>query len=184
VLPNRVPAGTRLTRSFPVVHVDEIPVFDPRTWELRVEGAVDHPLRLTWDDFKALPRAARTGDFHAVLGFTRLDNRWEGVVVRDLLGRARLRAAAKFVRFFDGRLYDASIPVVKAMEDDVLLADTLDGRPLTREHGGPVRAVVPSLWGWKSCKWVRTIEVLENDKPGYWEKRGRPSHGDPAVPVK
>jgi DMSO/TMAO reductase YedYZ molybdopterin-dependent catalytic subunit len=177
--PARVPPGLRATRSFPVVHVDEIPVFDPKTWDLRVGGLVERPLRLTWEAFQALPRVVRTGDFHCSAGFSRLDNRWEGVLLRDLLGRAGPRPSARFVRFGDDRLYDTTIPIEKALEDQTLLADTHDGRLLTPEHGAPLRAVVGGLFGWKSVKWVRTIELLESDKPGFWEKRGHPAHGNP-----
>lgn len=176
---NRAPSSARIVRSFPIVHVDEIPAFDPRTWELRVEGAVERPLALTWEELRALPRVARRAAFHGYVGFSRPDNLWEGVLVRDLLGRAKPLSVGRFVRFADGRLYDATLPIVKALEDDVLLADSHDGCPLTPEHGGPLRVVVPSLWGWKSCKWVRTVEVLDQDRPGFWEKRGRPAHGDP-----
>lgn len=170
----RLPAGSRATRSFPVVHVDEVPVFDPRTWELRVVGLVDRPLRLTWEDFRALPRAARESDFHCVVGFSRLDNRWEGVPLRDLIGRARPKAASQFVRLADDRLYDAAVPLERALAEGALLADTHDGRAISPEHGAPVRAIVPGLYATYSVKWIRTIELLESDRPGFWEQRGQP----------
>jgi DMSO/TMAO reductase YedYZ molybdopterin-dependent catalytic subunit len=182
VIPNpraRVPAGFRATRSFPVVHVDEVPVFDPKTWDLRVGGLVQRPLSLTWEGYLTLPRVVRESDFHSVVGFSRLDNRWEGVLLRDLLARAGPRANARFVRFGDDRLYDTTIPLERALEDDTLLADTHDGQWLTPEHGAPLRVVVGGLLAWKSVKWVRTIELLEADRAGYWEKRGHPAHGDP-----
>ena len=182
MIPNpheRVPPGLRATRSFPVIHVDEVPVFDPKTWDLRVGGLVERPLRLTWEDFQSLPRVVRTTDFHCVVGFSRLDNRWEGILLRDLLGRVGARASARFVRFGDDRLYDTTIPIELALEDHTLLADTHDGRLLSPGHGAPVRAIVGGLLAWKSVKWLRTIELLETDKVGFWEKRGLPAHGNP-----
>jgi DMSO/TMAO reductase YedYZ molybdopterin-dependent catalytic subunit len=176
---HRIPKGNRPTRAFPVVHIDEPAPFDARAWDLRVVGLVEHPLRFSWDEFRALPRVVREGDFHCVLGFSRLANRWEGVALRDVLGRAGVKPAARFVRFSDDRAYETTIPIAVAADGGALLADTHDGRALSLEHGAPVRAVVPELWSWKSCKWIRTIELLETDKPGFWESRGQPAHGNP-----
>src|SRR5262245_33656392 len=167
-----LPPGQHVTRSFPVVHVGEPPAFDPRTWDLRIGGSVERSLRLTWSEFRALPRAARDVDLHCSTGWSRLDNRFEGVVLRDLLGRVGLRGDARFVRFTDGRLYHTTIPIALALDDATLLADTFEGRPLELEHGAPLRAVVPRRWAFKSCKWLRTVEVLAADRPGFWESRG------------
>lgn len=175
----RVPKGLTPTRSFPVVHVDEIPVIDWKTWDLLICGAVEQTLRLTFTEFRALPRAAREIDIHCMLGFSRLGNRFEGVLLGDLLGRARPKPAARFVKFTDGRQYDTTIPIEAALADDCILADTHDGAPLPPEHGAPVRVVVPRRFAWKSCKWVRVIEVLEKDKLGFWESRGYSNEADP-----
>jgi len=154
------------------MHVGEPPAFDARTWDLRIGGAVERSFRLAWDEYRALPRAARDVDLHCVAGWSRLDNRFEGVVLRDLLGRAGLRADARFVRFTDGRHYHTTIPIDLALDDSTILADTLDGRPLDLDHGAPLRAIVPRRYAFKSCKWLRTIEVLAVDRPGFWESRG------------
>lgn len=178
----RVPPGLTPTRSFPVVHIDEIPVVDLKSWDLVVSGAVARPLRFTWKEFRELPRVARESDFHCITGFSRLDNRFEGVPLRDVLARAEISAGARFVKFNDGGNYDTTIPLEDALDDGCLLADMHDGRPLTPEHGAPVRVIVPRKFAWKSCKWVRSIELLEKDKAGFWESRGYPSEADPWAP--
>lgn len=180
----RIPKGLAATRSFPVVHVGEVPTFDSNTWDLHVTGAVGRPLRFTWQEFEELPRSVCDMDFFCVQGFARLSNRFEGVPLRDLLHRAGVRPAGRFVRFTDGRQYDTTIPLEPALGGRVLLADTHDGRPLTPEHGGPLRVVVPERFAYKSCKWVRSIEILEKDKPGYWESRGWSNGADPWMPPK
>jgi DMSO/TMAO reductase YedYZ molybdopterin-dependent catalytic subunit len=175
---DRLPPGQIATRSFPVLHVGEAPPFDPKVWDLRIQGLVERPLRFTWEEFRALPRAVRKSDLHCVAGWSRLDNHWEGIVLRDLLGRAGPRHEARFVRFTDGRLYDTTIPLDLG-DEDVILADMHDGRPLSSEHGGPLRAVVPGRYAWKSCKWLRTVELVAADKLGFWEVRGFRSGADP-----
>lgn len=175
----RVPPGQTSTRSFPVLHTGEVPRFDATTWDLRVGGLVERALRFTWDEFRALPRVLREADFHAASGWSRLRNRWEGVLLRDVLGRAGVRREAKFVRFADGDSYDTSVPIESALDDDVLLADTHDGRPLDPTHGGPLRVVVPKRYSFKSCKWVRAVECLATDRAGFWESRGVHPNADP-----
>lgn len=180
----RVPKGLTATRSFPVTHVGEIPVFDMNTWDLVVSGAVERAIRLSWTEFRELPRVVRECDFHCVMGFSRLDNRFEGVLLRDVLARAGIKPGARFVKFTDGALYDTSIPIEWALAEGCLLADTHDGRALAPEHGAPVRLVVPERFAWKSCKWVRSIELLEKDKPGFWEARGYSNDADPWLPAR
>jgi DMSO/TMAO reductase YedYZ molybdopterin-dependent catalytic subunit len=153
-----------------------------KTWDLAIRGAVEKPLRFTFEEFRELPRAVRDSDFHCVLGFSRLDNRYEGVLLKDLLGAAGIRPQAKFVQFSDGQSYDTTIPLEWALRHDVILADMHDGRPLAPEHGAPVRSIVPGKLAWKSCKWVRSVELLEKDKPGFWESRGYSSEADPFKP--
>jgi len=175
----RIPSGYASVRSFPVVHVESAPPLDLATWDLRIGGAVERPFSSTWEEFRRLPHAVREADFHCVQGFSRLGNRWEGVLLRDMLARAAPRPGGRFVRVTDGRRYDTTIPLEVAMRNDVMLADVHDGRPLDLDHGAPVRLVVPAKLAWKSCKWVRTIEVLERDRLGFWESRGYSNDADP-----
>lgn len=174
----RVPPGQGVTRGFPVLHVGRVPGFDRDAWRLTVAGAVTRPLRLTWEAFGALPRMRVRADFHCVTGWSRLDNDWEGVALRDLADRAGLSPGVRFVRFADPQGFDTTVPLDLALREG-LLADRLDGAALAPEHGAPLRAVVPSLYGWKSCKWVQAVEFLEREQLGFWEVRGYHNDADP-----
>ncbi len=174
----RVPPGQGVTRGWPVLHVGPVPAVDLAAWTLRVGGEVERGLELTWEDFLALPQTEVTADFHCVTGWSKLDNRWRGVRLAELARRAGLKPAARFARFADDRSYDTTVPIAIALEHG-LLAHGHDGEPLASEHGGPVRAVVPRLYGWKSCKWVRAVEFLPRERLGFWEVRGYHNGADP-----
>ncbi|MEM7310385.1 MAG: molybdopterin-dependent oxidoreductase [Planctomycetota bacterium] len=175
----RVPPGQGATPAWPVVHVGEVPAFEVGRWSLRVHGAVERELELSWGELRAFERTSRRADFHCVTGWSRLDVLWEGVALRAVLARAGVQAGALFVRFADGGFYDTTVPLAHALDDEALLADREAGDALPPEHGGPLRAVVPSLYGWKSCKWLREIELLEAERLGYWEVRGYHNGADP-----
>lgn len=175
----RIPPGQGVTKGFPVLHVGAPPPFDPATWRLRVHGSVARPFELSWEELRALPATRVEADAHCVTGWSRLDNVWEGVLVRDLVERAGALASARFVRFADAAGYDTSVPLATALAADVLLAWAWEGRPLTSEHGAPLRSVVPALYLWKSCKWVREVELLDEDRLGFWEVRGYHNDADP-----
>lgn len=169
----RLPPGQALTRKFPVVgeRAPSPAALDRERWRLVVDGEVAAPFELAWADWLALPRAERVVDIHCVTGWTRLDTRLAGVPLALLLERARPRAAARFVRFeaYSERAHDTSLPLALARAD-VWLVDAIDGRPLELEHGGPLRAVAPSRYFYKSLKWLRRIELLAEDRLGFWER--------------
>ena len=175
----RVPPGQGVTKGWPVLHVGPVPGFDPAAWTLRVHGAVERPFVLSWAELLELERCAPVTDFHCVTGWSRLGVAWEGVRLAVLLARARPAAAARFVRFADGGAYDTTAPLLPALADGAFLADRADGLPLEPRHGGPLRAVVPSLYAWKSCKWVREVELLSEERLGFWELRGYHNGADP-----
>ncbi len=175
----RVPPGQGTTRAFPVLHVGPVPSIDLARFALRVDGAVARPLALSWDDVRAAGRVERIANMHCVTGWSRLDNRWAGLSLAALLERAGALPGARFVRFADERGYDTSVPLAAALAPDALLAYEHDGAPLAPEHGGPLRAVIPSLYAWKSCKWVARVELLEQDRLGFWETRGYHNGADP-----
>jgi DMSO/TMAO reductase YedYZ molybdopterin-dependent catalytic subunit len=176
-LADRVPPGQFPTPRWPVLHHGPIPPFDPATWDFRVFGLVERPLRLTWDEFRALPRTTATADLHCVSRWSKLDNAWEGVPARELVARARPAPEARFVLLHADGGYTANLPL--AALDDLLLALAHDGQELTPEHGYPVRAVVPGRYAWKSAKWLRAIELLADDRPGFWEQYGYSTNADP-----
>ncbi|MCK6448160.1 MAG: molybdopterin-dependent oxidoreductase [Planctomycetes bacterium] len=175
----RLPIGQHRVERLPVVSVGGPPRVDTAAWSLRVHGAVAEPYELSWSAFQLLPRTTVLADFHAALGWSVFDLAWCGVLVAELVARAQPSPRARFVRFSDGELYDASLPLDDALATDVLLAHLVGDEPLAREHGGPVRLVVPKKYGWKSVKWVAEIELCTDDRPGFWERRGRPIQADP-----
>lgn len=179
-LRHRVPPGQTLTKKWPVLHYSGVPVFmDMGTWQFRVVGDVEQPLSLTWDEFRRLPAVRRTSDFHCVTTWSRLDNRWEGVLFSTLASLAKPRSQARFAMLhsFDG--YYTNVPLSWLLQDDVLFAWNHDDQPLTEEHGGPLRLVVPKLYAWKSAKWVSGIEFMTTNKRGFWEERGYHNRGEP-----
>jgi len=175
----RLPPGQRLTKDFPVLDLGVQPNLNPNDWTLSVAGQVGHPLKWTWKEFQALPQVTLVNDIHCVTTWSRYDNTWVGVPMRAVLDAAKPFPTAKFVmlRSYDG--YSTNLPLADIDRDDVLIAHTWQGQPLAREHGGPVRLVVPHLYFWKSAKWLRHITFLEKDQPGYWEARGYHMRGDP-----
>lgn len=176
---DRLPPGQSLVRDRPVLDLGVQPDISKEKWRLRLEGLVAAPLRLGWDAFNALPQAELVNDIHCVTQWSRYDNRWQGVRASTLLDLARPKAAARFVSFtsYDG--YTTNVPMAEFAREEVLFAHSWEGAPLTRQHGGPVRVVIPRLYFWKSPKWVTRIELLGADRPGFWEVRGYHNNGDP-----
>ncbi|MHC4471966.1 MAG: molybdopterin-dependent oxidoreductase [Planctomycetota bacterium] len=176
---DRLPPGQYLTPDLPVLHVGSVPTFDRESWDLRLTGLLETPLTLDHDAFLALPRVESVSDLHCETTWSRYDNRWEGVLLRELVDRARPLPDAGQVHVHCDGGYTTNLPLEALLDDDVLLADRLDGEPLPPEHGFPVRLVVPKRYAWKSAKWVRLIEFLSEDRPGFWESRGYSNTADP-----
>jgi DMSO/TMAO reductase YedYZ molybdopterin-dependent catalytic subunit len=175
----RLPPGQSLTLKWPVLHYGSVPRFDPATWDFGVNGLVETPLRLSWNEFNALPKVQRTSDFHCVTRWSRFDNEWEGVSVQELLRRASPRANATHVMVHAEQGFTANVPLADLDREEVLLATHHDGQPLPADHGYPLRLIVPHLYAWKSVKWVRSFELLAQDAPGFWEQNGYHMYGDP-----
>lgn len=174
-----LPPGQSLTLKWPVLHYGSVPRFDPDTWDLRVTGLVDSPLRLNWKEFNALPKSQRTSNFHCVTRWSRFDNRWEGVALHELLARVHPKPEAAYVLVHAEQGFTANVPLADLDRPEVLLATHHDGDPLTAEHGYPLRLIVPHLYAWKSVKWLRGLEFLDHDMPGFWEQNGYHMYGDP-----
>jgi DMSO/TMAO reductase YedYZ molybdopterin-dependent catalytic subunit len=177
---NRVPPGQTRTKKWPVLHAGRVPQVAPEAWSLTIDGLVERPVRLTWDDFQALPRVRVFADFHCVTRWSRLGNLWEGVATAELARVVGIRSEARFAivgGFDDG--WTTNLPLADFLAEDALFADRHDGRPLTADHGGPVRLIVPRLYAWKSAKWVKSVTFARDDQPGYWERLGYHDRGDP-----
>jgi DMSO/TMAO reductase YedYZ molybdopterin-dependent catalytic subunit len=175
----RLPTGQHLTRDWPTLDLGLAPEIPLTRWRLDVYGAIENPVFWDFAQFTAQPQTQFTTDIHCVTTWSRYDNQWEGLATRDLLAECQPHDAARFVvlHSYDG--YTTNLALEDFAAADALLAHSWSGKPLTVEHGGPVRLVVPHLYFWKSAKWLQAIEFLEEDKPGYWEVRGYHNRGDP-----
>lgn len=176
---SRLPPGQKEVKNWPVLDLGAQPEVKAENWRLRVTGLVENPLAWTLPEFLALPQADMVSDIHCVTAWSRYDNRWQGVSSHTLLERVGPKTDARHVVFhaYDG--YTTNVKLDVFAEPDVILAHSWDGKPLAREHGGPVRVVVPQWYFWKSAKWVNRIEFLAEDRPGFWEVRGYHNEGDP-----
>ena len=175
----RLPAGQYLTKKWPILTYEATPKFDAAAYRFKVFGAVEQPFELTWEELRALPRVQLTADFHCVTTWSRYDNAWEGVHIREILQRAQPRPEAAFVMVHSWSGYTTNLPLADLDDDDVVIAFSHDGKDLEAEHGGPVRLIVPKLYAYKSAKWLSGLEFMEKDRPGFWEIRGYHNHADP-----
>ncbi len=177
----RIPPGQSRTRKWPVLDASGPPAIDMAKWRLRIAGLVGEPAEWNWEGFQALPRVRVFSDFHCVTRWSRLGNLWEGVSVRELLRRAGgARSEARFALAYGyDRGWTTNLPIEHLLAEDCLVADLHDGEPITPEHGGPARLIVPGLYAWKSAKWLAGVELLAEDRPGFWEANGYHMRGDP-----
>ena len=175
----RVPAGQSEVKNFPVLDLGILPDVTKETWSLRLYGLVENELNLNWTTFEAMPQVTDTSDFHCVTRWTRLDMDWQGVKMQDLMMQAAPLDSAKFVTLhaYDG--YTTNLPLEALLDDDVILAHSVLGYPLTTAHGGPARLIVPKRYAWKGAKWIKAIEFHAEDKLGFWEVRGYHNDADP-----
>jgi DMSO/TMAO reductase YedYZ molybdopterin-dependent catalytic subunit len=178
-LARRLPPGQVLTERFPILHEGEVPVYDLDTWTLRVFGEVDRNVTLSYADIMAMPQTTLTCDIHCVTRWSRFDNRFTGVRFRDFLAAAGVTPQGRYVMLHGDYGYTANVALTDLDRDDVLLAHSFDGAPLTDKHGWPLRLIVPHLYFWKSVKWLRGIEFMNENKPGFWEQNGFHLNGDP-----
>jgi DMSO/TMAO reductase YedYZ molybdopterin-dependent catalytic subunit len=174
-----IPPGQTLTTSFPVLHVGDVPRFDPKTWRLRFYGLCENPFELSYDELRALPSVEWRGDIHCVTRWSKKDTIWRGASFKSLVERASPKPEAAFVLQHADNDYTTNLPLAAMLGDDVLVAYEFDGQALEPIHGGPVRMFVPKLYFWKSAKWVKAIEFLAADRQGFWEKRGYHNDADP-----
>jgi len=175
----RLPPGQHLTEAWPILDLGYKPYIELASWRLDISGDVNSPRCLSWDEVAALPQTKATSDIHCVTSWSRFDNHWEGVSTKDLIAFVRARQSARFVRLTGCDGYTTNLSIEDFSQSGALLAHSWDGRPLIREHGAPLRLVVPHLYFWKSAKWLKSITFLTADEPGYWETRGYHNVGDP-----
>ncbi|SFE01151.1 DMSO/TMAO reductase YedYZ, molybdopterin-dependent catalytic subunit [Chitinophaga sp. CF118] len=175
--PNRhgmpqVPVGQTITKKWPVLDLGILPEISLEEWRLVIDGEVEHPVELTWQDFLALPQTEDTSDFHCVTTWSKLDMNWKGVRLLDLAALAQPKDTATHIMCYGYDDYTTNVSLEEALKPDVLLVHAVDGQPLPQDHGGPVRMITPQLYAWKGSKWIRRIEFLSKNKLGFWEERG------------
>jgi DMSO/TMAO reductase YedYZ molybdopterin-dependent catalytic subunit len=175
--PARVPPGQYVTGDFPVLSAGPTPHTAIGDWSFSVRGAVDAPVSWTWEEFRSLPTETVTVDIHCVTKWSKLDTVWTGVSIDVLLGA--VETSAGYVTAFSDGGYTTNLPRSELTGGRAWVAFGYDGEPLTPEHGGPARLLVPHLYFWKSAKWVRGLELRDRDEPGFWENYGYHNHGDP-----
>jgi DMSO/TMAO reductase YedYZ molybdopterin-dependent catalytic subunit len=175
----RVPPGQYLTDRFPVLHAGVTPRVKLDTWDFRVDGLVEDPISWSYDEIRAMPAVTRTVDIHCVTKWSKLDTVWEGVAVSEIMSRIKLKPGVTHVLISAEHGFTANIPLSDLMAGQNLLAYRYDGLDLEPDHGWPLRLLVPHLYFWKSVKWVRGLQFLDHDTPGFWERNGYHMYGDP-----
>lgn len=176
---NRLPPGQRRVDHWPVLDLGVHPEIPLDRWELKIHGHVESPVTLNWARFMALPQVKDVSDFHCVTTWSRFDMEWDGVAFLTLADLVRPKSSATHVFFksYDG--YSTNNPLEVCLDDDVLIAHSWNGKPLSTEHGGPARVIIPKRYAWKGAKFIREIVFLDRDLPGYWEVRGYSNTADP-----
>lgn len=175
----RVPAGQTVVSNFPILDMGILPEVNKTNWTLRIHGLVQNELSLDWAAFQAMPQVTDVSDFHCVTRWSKLDVDWQGVSARHLLMLAVPLDSARFVTLHSYDDYTTNLPLEALLDDDVVIAHSALGYPLTTAHGGPVRMVVPKRYAWKSAKWLKAIELHVEDRLGFWEERGYHNDADP-----
>lgn len=185
----RLPPGQALTERFPVLHYGPVPSFNPATWDFKVTGEVEVPLRLTWDEFQKLPRTRQVMDIHCVTKWSKFDTSWEGVSMRTLIeqGLIKLKPTARYVLQVAEYGFTVNLPLEIVMQENFLLATHFNGEPIDPEHGYPLRGVIGAIpnrddlvtpYLWKGAKWLRGLQFMAEDRLGFWEQAGYHNEAD------
>ncbi|MCF2447162.1 molybdopterin-dependent oxidoreductase [Dyadobacter sp. CY345] len=168
----QLPIGQIKTTKWPVLDLGFKPDISTLNWKLTINGEVESPLELSWQDFMSLPQTKDVSDFHCVTTWSRMDVPWVGVKLADLAALVSPKSTATHILCYGYDKYTTNITIEEALKDDVLLVHTADNKPLEKDHGGPVRMITPQLYAWKGTKWINRIEFLNKNKLGFWELRG------------
>lgn len=167
-----IPPGQIITAKWPVLDLGLQPDISMKEWRLILDGEVEQPVTLTWEDFMALPQTEDSSDFHCVTTWSKLNMNWKGVRFIDLAAFVQPKETASHILCHGYDDYTTNVSLEEALKPDVLLVHTVEGLPLPKEHGGPVRMITPQLYAWKGSKWISRIEFLNHNKLGFWEERG------------
>lgn len=176
---DRLPPGQYLTEKWPVLHYGGVPKIDLATWTFTLSGLVAEPRTLTYEEVKALPRKTVHTDVHCVTRWSLLDSTWQGIPVAEVMKLVSVNPEATHVMVHAEHGFTANLSLDDFLRDDNMLVDTRNGEPISPEHGWPLRLFVPHLYFWKSAKWLRGLEFMAGDKPGFWEQYGYHNNADP-----
>ncbi len=176
---HRLPPGQRQVHDFPVLDLGIHPEIALEAWELKIHGQVENPVTLNWDQFRALPQFQDVSDLHCVTTWSQFDMAWEGVAFFTLADLVKPKPQAQQLYFKSSDGYTTNNPLAACLDDDVLIAHSWNGKPLSKEHGGPARVILPKRYAWKGAKFIREIIFLDRDLLGYWELRGYSNSADP-----
>jgi len=176
---DRLPPGQYLTQKWPVLHYGSVPRLDLATWDFSIDGLVERPQRLTYRELQQLPRRTLEADVHCVTRWSLLDSTWEGIPIEEVMKLVKPKPEATHVLVHAERGYTTNLSLDDFLRPDNMLVDRRDGELISPEHGWPLRLFVTHLYFWKSAKWVRGLEFLSGDRPGFWEGYGYHNHGDP-----
>lgn len=175
----RLPPGQSRVNGLPVLDLGIQPEISKNDWSLVIDGLVDVPITLNWAQFSDLDQAETQADIHCVTSWSSFDNKWSGVQLSTLIDLVRPRNEARHVMLHGHDGYTTNVPIEDLLQNNCLVATSWNGESLSVSHGGPARLVIPHLYFWKSAKWIKRIEFLAKDAPGYWEQRGYHNDGDP-----
>lgn len=168
----RLPPGQHLVETWPVLDLGIKPDIPLSEWTVTIGGCVANPVTWTWEEFLGQPQCIDVSDFHCVTSWSRFDNEWKGVQFKDVISAVKPLPSAKFVLFTSYDEYTTNLPLDACDDDDVLLAHSWNRKPLTKDHGGPARVIVPKRYAWKGAKWIKEITFSDRDVKGFWEVRG------------
>ena len=177
----KLPEGQLYTDKFPVLTYGPEQTIKTEDWRFRIFGAVDSEIIFTWDEFLALPQTTLHTDFHCVTHWSRFDDDWNGVMFKDLLDHIKSHVSPDATHVMQHAYggYTTNLSIKMMLDEDVMFAHTLNGKPLPKEHGGPMRTITPKRYAWKGAKWVNGLEFMKGDKPGFWEANGYHNEADP-----
>lgn len=177
----KLPPGQLYTEKFPVMTYGPTPIIEKENWELRIHGLVSEERKWGWDEFAALQQTTLQADFHCVTHWSRFDDEWTGVLFRDFWEEIKDMVSPEATHVMQHAYggYTTNLPLAWMLEEDVMFAYTFNGEPLPVEHGGPVRIFTPKRYGWKGAKWIKSLEFMGKDKPGFWEQNGYSNTADP-----
>jgi DMSO/TMAO reductase YedYZ molybdopterin-dependent catalytic subunit len=175
----RLPPGQYETRDFPVLSLGPTPEVTTEEWKLEITGLVEHPLTFSWEEFLKLPIEKVKKDIHCVTKWSKFDTEWEGVSLDELMKRAGMSESATHLIAHSHDGYSTNLPIQDVRDGKAWVAVRYEGEEISAEHGGPARLFVPHLYFWKSAKWLKRIEFIDRDVPGFWEVRGYHNYGDP-----